>query len=334
MQYLPSLKNMGVEVTVFPLLREDYIRRLYSGQPTSWLDVAVDYFRQVIRLFQARSFDCLWIEKEIFPNLPAWGEQLLQRMRIPYVVDYDDATFHNYDLSASPLKRLLARKIDRVMAGADLVVCGNEYLASRARDAGASRIEVVPAVIDLQRYSVADKPLQNRIVVGWIGAPSTVKYLDLVTPVLADLSIEIPLQLHVVGASFSWPGLDVVSIPWSEDTEVASIQQFDIGVMPLQNTLWERGKCGYKLIQYMACGLPVVGSAVGVNKEIIKDGVNGYLASTMGDWEVALRGLIQNGKLRREMGAAGRRDVEQKYCMQVTAPKMAELFGSVVGRAR
>jgi glycosyltransferase involved in cell wall biosynthesis len=334
MQYLPSLKNMGVEVTSYPLLREDYIRRLYSGRPTFWLDVAVDYFRQVIRLFQAGSFDCLWIEKEIFPNLPAWAEQMLQRMHIPYVVDYDDATFHNYDLSASPLKRLLARKIDKVMAGADVVVCGNEYLASRARDAGASRIEVMPTVIDLQRYIVADKPLQNRIVVGWIGAPSTVKYLDLVAPVLAELSIEFPLQLQVVGAFFSWHGLDVVTIPWSEDTEVASIQQFDIGIMPLRDTPWERGKCGYKLIQYMACGLPVVGSAVGVNKALIQPGVNGYLASTGGEWDAALRGLIQNGDLRRKMGAVGRVHVEQKYCLQVTAHKVAELFEFVVGRAR
>lgn len=334
MQYLPFLGESGVEVTVCPLLRDDYIRRLYAGQPTLWLSVAADYFRQAVRLFQARSFDCLWIEKEIFPNLPGWAEQMLRGMRIPYVVDYDDATFHNYDLSASPLKHLLARKIDRVMAGADLVVCGNEYLADRAREAGAARIEVVPTVIDLQRYTVVDRTPRERIIIGWIGAPSTVKYLDLVAPVLADLSIEFPLQLHVVGAPFSWPGLDVIGIPWFEDTEVASIQQFDIGIMPLRDTPWEQGKCGYKLIQYMACALPVVGSAVGVNKEIIQPGANGYCASTLADWELALRDLIRDAELRYKMGATGRATVEQKYCLQVTAPKVAELFQIMAGPER
>lgn len=334
MQYVPLLKDMGVAVTVCPLLRDDYIRRLYAGLPTSWPDVAVDYFKQAVQLFRAKSFDCLWIEKEIFPNLPAWGEQMLRSMRIPYVVDYDDATFHNYDLSPSPLKRLLAWKIDRVMAGADLVVCGNRYLAGRAREAGASWVEVVPTVIDLQRYAVLAKTPHDRIVIGWIGAPSTVKYLDQVAPVLAVLSTEFPLQLHVVGAAFSWPGLEVVTIPWSEDTEVASIQKFDIGIMPLSDTPWVQGKCGYKLIQYMACGLPVVGTAVGANKEIIQPGVNGYLAGTAEEWEVALRGLIGDGGLRQKMGVAGRAEVELKYCLQVTAPQMAGMLRAVGGRKR
>lgn len=334
MQYLPFLEERGVEVVVHPLLRDDYIRRLYAGRRTSWLAVAADYFRQAVQLFRAGSFDCLWIEKEIFPNLPCWAEQMLRIMRIPYVVDYDDATFHNYDLSTSPLRRLLARKIDRVMAGADLVVCGNEYLANRARDAGAAHIEIVPTVIDLQRYNVIDKPSRERIIIGWIGAPSTVKYLDLVAPVLTELSVEFPLQLHVVGASFSWPGLDVVTVPWSEDTEVSSIQQFDIGIMPLRDTPWESGKCGYKLIQYMACGLPVVGSAVGVNKEIIQTGTNGYWASTQEDWKRALRELIKNENLRYRMGAAGRVDVERKYCLQVTVPRMVKLFQMVSGEQR
>lgn len=332
MQYLPLLSDMGIEVTACPLLRDDYIRRLYSGQPTSWMNVTVDYFRRVVQLFRAGQFDCLWIEKEIFPNLPSWGEQVFNFLGIPYVVDYDDATFHNYDLSGARLKRLLAQKIDKVMARADLVVCGNEYLASRARDAGASCVEVVPTVIDMPRYTVVEKASRDYLVVGWIGAPSTVKYLDQVAPVLTELSGEFRLQLHVVGAPFSWPGLDVKSVAWSEVTEVASIQEFDIGIMPLLSTPWEFGKCGYKLIQYMACGLPIVGSAVGVNRDIIKPGINGYLANTVEEWRTALRALFVDGELRQTLGAAARVEVEKKYCLQVTVPKVAKIFNSVVAR--
>lgn len=325
-QYAPILQAMGIEVEVSPLLSDNYIRRLYAGQATNWLGVFHDYLMRAVRLLSAKKFDLLWIEKELFPNLPAWFEQALSALAIRYVVDYDDAIFHNYDLSPHPAKRLLIDKIDKVMRHSALVVCGNAYLAERAHSAGARHVEIIPTVIDLERYAVGGPLSRDYFIIGWIGSPSTAKYLDLVAPALKALAAEFPLRLRVIGAEFSWPGLDIDYRSWTEDSEVEEIQDFDIGIMPLIDSSWERGKCGYKLIQCMACGKPVIASPVGVNREIVVDGVNGYLASTVDEWIEAFRALFLDAQDRVAMGAQGRRFVEEKYCLQVTTPRLAQLF--------
>jgi glycosyltransferase involved in cell wall biosynthesis len=328
-QYTPFLRYSGIEVEVSPLLRDDYLKRFYARQKTRWAAILADYLKQAVRSMHARRFDLLWIEKELFPNLPAWFEQALSALGIRYVVDYDDAVFHNYDLSLHPLKRILADKIDRVMRSSALVVCGNEYLAERARFAGARRVEVIPTTVDMERYRTAAPQAHDRIVVGWIGSLTTVIHLQLVADALRELASEFPLRLCVVGAQFAAPGIDIDCRPWSEDTEVGELQQFDIGIMPLIDTPFVRGKCGYKLIQYMAAGKPVVASPVGMNLEIVEHGRCGYLASTSDEWLSALRALCANSEARQSMGAQGRLTVEQRYCLQVTGPRIAQLFHEI-----
>ena len=290
-QYVPIWQAMGIDLQVSPLLRDDYIRRLYAKQATDWFAVINDYLKQAVRLLGARKFDLLWIEKELFPNLPAWFEQALSAFNIPYVVDYDDAIFHNYDLSKNPVKKLLSDKIDKVMRNSALVVCGNTYLAERAHSAGSRHVEIVPTVVDLDRYAVVESKIRPVLVVGWIGSPSTVKYLEAILPALKIAATDFPLQLRVIGAPYAAPGLDIDCRSWSEESEVSQIQDFDVGIMPLPDSPWERGKCGYKLIQYMACGRPMVASPVGVNREIVGHGNNGYLASTVDEWVQAFRVL-------------------------------------------
>lgn len=328
-QYVPILQAMDIEVEVSSLLSDDYIRRLYAKQTTNWFGVFRDYLMQAVRLLSAKKFDLLWIEKELFPNFPAWFEQALRALSIRYVVDYDDAIFHNYDLNPHPVKRFLVDKIDKVMRSSVLVICGNAYLAERARSAGAHQVEIIPTVINLDRYEVVSPILRDRFVIGWVGSPSTAKYLDIVAPTLMVLAKEFPIQLRVIGAQFAWPGLDVDCRHWEEGSEVNEIQDFDIGIMPLIDSPWERGKCGYKLIQYMACGKPVIASPVGVNQEIAGNNINGYLASTDDDWAYAFRALFSGVRNRAAMGAQGRKFVEEKYCLQVTAPRLAQLFQCV-----
>ena len=329
-QYLPDLQSQGIEIEVSPLLSDGYLKRLYAKQATNWRGVINDYLKQMVRLLTVRDYDLLWIEKELFPNLPPWFEQVLARRGVRYVADYDDAVFHNYDQSLNPLKRLVRNKIDSVMQHAALVVCGNSYLAERACCAGARRVEVIPTVVDLNRYAVVKPREHGKLVIGWIGSPSTVKYLDLVAEPLKELARELPVQLRVVGASCAVPGLDVVCRTWTEAGEAEEIQQFDLGIMPLADSPWERGKCGYKLIQYMACGLPVVASPVGVNTEIVAHGVNGFLAQSQDEWLTAIRALSTDAASRRDIGARGRRSVEQNYCLQVTAPRLARLFHEIL----
>ncbi|GAB3539472.1 glycosyltransferase family 4 protein [Noviherbaspirillum agri] len=223
------------------------------------------------------------------------------------------------------------------MAKAALVVAGNNYLAQRARDAGAICVEVVPTVIDLNRYpssiKASDIGEPPRIV--WIGSPSTAQYLELLREPLNSLSGRLPFIFRVVGASAPDLGnVQVEEVSWTESSEVASIHACDVGVMPLVDSFWERGKCGYKLIQYAACGLPVVASNVGANSEIVQQGKNGYLAETPTDWSEALGALLLDKSLRSRLGSTGRAMVEQTYSIQQTGARMAKLLRLIAASYR
>jgi len=213
-----------------------------------------------------------------------------------------------------------------LMARADLVLAGNEYLASRARCAGANSVEIMPTVVHLDRYNISDA--DNSVpVIGWIGSPATQHFLGAIKEPIAHVAAEAGLQFVGIGANdlpFSGPWC--CTKPWSENNEAEAIGCIDIGVMPLPDNPWERGKCGYKLIQYMAAGKPVIASPVGVNANIVRHGENGFLASTAEEWEKALRTLVADKALRERMGRAGRRRVEEEFCFSVTAPRLVSLF--------
>jgi glycosyltransferase involved in cell wall biosynthesis len=254
------------------------------------------------------------------------------------VVDYDDALFHQYDQHRSAwVRRLLGGKIARVMRGAHLVTAGNAYLADYARRAGAPRVEIIPTVIDLERYPPAGvRPASDTpFTIGWIGSPSTAKYLLAIAPALAEVCAGGRGVVRLIGAGpVDLPGVPVEVLPWNGSTEVEELKRFDVGIMPLPDEPWERGKCGFKLIQYMACGLPVVASPIGVNMEIVEQGVNGYLAETTAEWVQALNTLLLDADLRKRMGQAGRKKVEQEYSLQVTGPRLAGRIKSIIVQIR
>lgn len=321
--------SAGLDIVVAPLLDDDYVSALYTGKPRPLARIGIAYLKRLATLLTTHRYDLLWIEKELFPNLPATFEQLIVGLGRRYVVDYDDAVFHNYDHHTNAYFRsMLAHKIDRVMKYSSLVVAGNRYLAERACRAGAHRVEILPTVVDLERYrDIPAKKGKKEFNIGWIGTPITSSYIKHIHGPLKALAASEQARVILVGASHNpIPGVDVELRPWSEIDEAAEIQRFDVGIMPLPDEPWERGKCGYKLIQYMACGKPVIGSPVGANTEIIQDGVNGFLVQTEREWHRALVTLRDNHQLREEMGKAGRRLVEERYCLSVTAPRLLELL--------
>jgi glycosyltransferase involved in cell wall biosynthesis len=330
-QYLSYLSHAEHEITVAPLFGDDYVRGLYSGK-ISRLAVLKAYFARIRIILKARQFDLVWLEYEMLPWLPSWVELNLLPKKFPLVVDYDDAVFHRYDQHRFGLvRKVLGNKIDAVMRRADIVMAGNAYLATRAKQAGAMRVELLPTVVDASRYAVIDKKDSSLITIGWIGQPSTAKYLVQLMPVLEKIMIKHSACVVAIGpkpAQFQHLPVEVRS--WSEETEVVEIQQFDIGIMPLSESLWERGKCGYKLIQYMACGKPVVATPIGVNCVIVQHGINGFLASTEAEWCESLDQLCQDAALRKRMGDEGRKMMEQHYSLQVAAPRLAELLRSAV----
>lgn len=333
-QYLPFLHQQGFEVNVCSLLNDQYIQKLYVGRRSS-LSIAFAYLQRLFQLITAQNYDLIWLEKEAFPWIPSLLESLLLKSKIPYVVDYDDATFHRYDQHTSPVVRqLLGQKIDRVMSQAALVIVGNSYLAARAKAAGANHVEILPTVVDLVRYPVSPYPKQ-RFTIGWIGSPLKASaYFEAIQSALREICKDGSAQVVAIGAgTMELAGVPVVVKPWNEATEVSDMQQFNVGIMPLTDTPFERGKCGFKLIQYMACARPAIGSPVGINQKIIQHGVNGYTASTPEEWIDALQKIKADPELAQRMGVEGRTLVEKAYCLQVVAPKLAELLLQAAHRA-
>ena len=326
-QYLPYLRQHGFEIDVVPLLNDNYLQVRYAAGRRSTIHVVPGYVRRWLR-FRRRDYDLLWTEKEAFPWIPWWIEALSLPKAIPYVVDYDDAEFHRYDThSLAPVRFLLGRKIDKVMRCAAMVIAGNAYIAERARQAGAAGVEWLPTVVDLDRYPVVPPPPNEVFTIGWIGTPITAHFLQIVGPALRKISRNGSARLVAIGSGpLVLPDVPVEVVSWSEETEVWNIQQFDVGIMPLSDTPNSRGKCGLKLIQYMACRRPVVGTPVGANSEIIQHGVNGFQATTIEEWVGALEKLRADTALREQMGQAGRRIVEERYSLSVAAPRLASLL--------
>lgn len=328
-QYLPFLESRDIHVSIAPLLSDEYVSGLYWGK-TSMPTICAAYLKRLLGMFRARRFDVIWVEKELLPWLPAWLERSLLPANVPLMVDYDDAIFHRYDQHRFGLvRKLMGRKIDVIMKRANLVIAGNDYLADRARKAGAGRIEYLPTVIDIARYEIV--PAGNRVpvTIGWIGTPWSMRYLSLIGPVIVDICKSGSARFVAVGANAEAIGsLPIEVRPWSEDLEVSEIRQFDVGIMPLPNESFEHGKCGYKLIQYMACGLPVVASPIGVNTTIVRDGIEGFHANEIAHWHEALQRLCIDTDLRRRMGVAGRARVEAEFTLQLAGPRLEALLRS------
>lgn len=337
-QYFPYLKDVaGLQVTSKPLLSNAYVEVLYRSDLRKDRGAIVRAYAKRWALLRRaqRDFDLVWMEKEAFPYLPAWGERLLNRTGVPYIVDYDDATFHQYDSHRRPqIRRLLGGKIAEVMARAATVVVGNHYLGEYARASSAVQVEYLPTAVDLAQYpatSVITPDTNHPFTIGWIGTPLTTAYLTAIRPALERVCHSGRSHLRFVGAgAVDWPELPVDSVLWSEATEAGEIRKFSAGIMPLPDAPFERGKCGYKLIQCMASGVPVVASPVGVNRTLIRHGENGFLAESNDDWVAALERLRDDPPLQERMGQEARRTVEQEFCTKITAPRLATLLRAMV----
>lgn len=335
-QYLPYLQEQGVKVNVQSLLGDEYLQAIYSGRRAGIRDVAPAYLSRVASLLRRGHADVVLVEKELFPMVPAVAELLLLRRSGPFVLDLDDAIFHHYDWRSGLVGLLVGNKIEQLMAASALVTAGNEYLARRAAGAGAARVEILPSVVDLERYPRTSAPPNDRFTIGWIGTPITARYLEQIRPALAAVCAGARARLRVVGAGpeFALEGVPTEVVPWSQASEARELRGFDVGIMPLSDSPWERGKCGLKLIQYMACEKPTVASPVGENTRLITHGVNGFLARTEDEWTGALRTLADDPGLCRAMGAAGRSLVERRYCLRVTAPRLFDLLVSAANSSR
>lgn len=330
-QYIPYLNAQSWEVTVKPLLSNNYIKYLYDKTPLPVTEIIQGYFKRIIQLLSKKKIDLIWLQQELFPWIPSIFENILVRGNIKIVADYDDAFFHRYDQSKNLfVKSLLKYKIDSVMKYADLILAGNDYLIERAK-LNNENVKLFPTVVDIDKFKNSNPIKDNYFTIGWIGSPSTTKYLHIIEDALIEVSRDKDIRVSLIGANnIKISGVSINHINWDENTEVEEISKFDVGIMPLPDNPWERGKCGFKLIQYLSCNIPVIGSSVGVNREIIINGVNGFQANSKEEWIKYFRILKDKKELKIKMGENGRRFVEEKYSLQKNSDKIVSYFGELI----
>ena len=341
-QYLPFLREAGFDVTISSFYTPEFFRLVY--RPGHYVRKAATFLtlarRRVRELGGIDNYDLVLLYREAIPLGPPIIERLIARRGIPIVYDFDDAIFLSNVSEANRAVSFLKNpgRVASVLRLSARVIVGNEFLADYARRYNDA-VTVIPTVVDTHRFvPAAHRSGGDAVpVVGWIGSPTTYPYLESLADVLRQVAERHRFVLKVSGAGrpVRMPGIDVQEVPWSLADEVRLFNTCDIGVYPLPDDDWSRGKCGFKAIQCMACGVPVVAAAVGVNREIVEDGVNSFLAATPAEWVEKLGRLLSDPVLRGRMAEAGRRTIEARYALDVTAPRLAAVLASAVrDRAR
>ena len=341
-QYLPYLRDAGFDVTISSFYTPEFFQVVYQrGQYTKKAALfLVSAWRRFRELFSVGQYDLVWLYREAIPLGPPIVESMIARRGIPIVYDFDDAIFLPNVSEANKAISFLKKpeRVATILRQSRRVVVGNEFLAAYARQFNDA-VTVIPTAVDTDRFTprtdVAGNP-DRELVVGWIGSPTTFPYLEALAGVLRDVAAAHPFTLKVSGAGrpVRFDGLKVDEVPWSLANEVNLFNTLDVGVYPLTDDQWSKGKCGFKAIQCMACGVPVVAAAVGVNREIIVDGVNSFLASTPAEWVEKIGRLLTDGDLRGRMAASGRKTIEERYSLRVTAPEIAAVLASALDRPR
>lgn len=311
------LKN-GIIVKYMPLLGDDYIDSLYSGNRIKKNLLAIFYIfkRFLFLLFNISKYDHIVIEAELFPHFNFGLDYFFVKKMKSFSLDFDDNISANYQNTSKQFK------IPKLVSLARFVTVGNHWYLSEFK----GNLIYLPTVIDIDKYPIHNLEKKELSLV-WIGSPSTVKYLKILEGVLVRLSEKHNFVLKIIGGKIELNNkIKVNNIPWSAETENMELASSTIGVMPLTKTYWENGKCGFKLIQYMASGLPVIGSDLPANKEIIENKINGYVAYNEEDWFSNLDFLLSNHDTCLKMGEKSRQRVEQAYSYQVWGEKYANII--------
>jgi glycosyltransferase involved in cell wall biosynthesis len=336
-QYIEPLRTLGIDCEVRPLLDPETVKILYRpGYLARKAGVVLRGALARLRdLASARSFDAVFVHREAYPLGYPLVERLLGVLGLPYLFDFDDAIYLSNASAANrfiaPLK--FAQKTAVIAKHAALVIAGNQHLAQWARQFNQN-VQVIPTTIDTQRYAPVPRRREGPLCLGWSGSVTTIEHLRPLSPVLRRLQQQHGVRLRVIGdPSFSIEGASVEALSWSEDREVDDLSQLDIGVMPLPDEEWARGKCGLKALQYMGLGIPTVMSPVGVNSEIASGGA-AQLASTEAEWESILTGLLRDETARLALGKAGRQRVIERYSIEANLPAYAEAIRRVARGAR
>lgn len=331
-QYVPYFESNGIKCIVRPFVSSKFYKIIYKkGFYLQKIAFFVQSsFRRLLDIFIATKSDIIFVHLEAFPFGPPLFEWIFKKIGKKIIYDLDDAI---YIRNASPANRFLKylkypSKIKNILKIADHVITCNEYLAVYASKYNKN-VTVIPTSVNTEKFTPKIKEAAGDITIGWIGSYSTGRYLEELRSVFYCLAKQYKFVLKIIGAGevgIESQGINLIKLDWSLADEIQQFQSLDIGVYPLPDNEWTRGKTGFKTIQYMSVGIPCVVSNVGTNRCIVQDGVNGYLAKTEEDWVEKISKLIEDAELRKKIGLAGRRTVEEKFSLKVNALKNLEII--------
>jgi|Tabmets5t2r1_1033131.scaffolds.fasta_scaffold00014_6 hypothetical protein len=324
-----ELGRYGVEMRHAPLLSEEEDHLFHSGGVATRARTLLAARSRLARLLEARAdWDVALVQRQV-DLMPSLRLERLAAEGKRVVLDVDDAIWHDGSAAAGghPLARLkgTARKVRWLARRAQKVIAGNELLAEWL-SAYSPHVVVIPSLVDPRLIPARVHSPGGRVVLGWLGSPSTARSLTAVAGALTRTAgiLRTPTELRVVGGPAPRvSGIDVRQQPWSPQSERAFLDEVDIGLMPLPDNEWTRGKCAYKALQYMAAGVPVVADDVGVSARVIGHGQGGLIARGVDEWTEHLVALATNPALRARLGGAGRQRVEQDFSVEAWAPELA-----------
>lgn len=335
-QYLDYLSKNGFNITFSNLLSKQDYSYYYkkSNCPKKFKLVLKSILKRYSQLRSASKYDLILISREGFMLGNSYFERQFAK-RAKVIFDYDDAIWITSTVSANNqwLRFLKSpNKTRKIIGVSKMVFAGNQYLAEYAKRFN-NNVKIVPTTIDTNKYIPAYNIKKDRICIGWSGSFSTIVHFKTCVETLKLIKEKYGDKVYfkVIGnENYYNTELDIQGLPWREETEIRELQEIDIGIMPLPNDEWSRGKCGLKGLQYMALAIPTIMSSVGVNMEIIQDSENGFLASNITEWVEKLSLLIDSDELRKTIGSNGRKTVVSKFSVEANKNLYLQYFNEVI----
>jgi len=339
-QYIPFLQQNGYGCKLSPLVTEADDKVMYAEEKyfQKFLVLVKSFVRRLRILRMASTYDIIFIQREAYLLGSTFFERRFKRSGAKIVFDFDDAIWlmdvSDVNKRFSWMKR--PSKTAEIIAISDIVIAGNSYLAEYATGYNPN-VCIIPTTVDTDKFQRKDSTrTKDSICIGWTGSHTTIKHFALAIPVLTELKKKYGDKIYfkVIGdSSYSYPELNIQGIKWDQETEVEDLLEIDIGLMPLPDDIWSKGKCGLKSLEYMSLCIPPVISPVGVNPEIVVDGVNGFLAKTNEEWVNKLSMLIESPEMRKKIGEKGRETVVERYSVRSQRGTYLKLFNGLIEKA-
>jgi len=333
-QWKPYLEKEGIEIDFFSFADKDLLKQLKQpgNNISKFFGMLKAFLRSTRNVLKSKDYDVVYIHRAICIAGPAFLERLLSFLKRPIVFDFDDSIWLLHTAAENRFFGWLKfpGKTKTICRLSSHIVVGNSFLADYARQFNPN-VTIVPTSVDTERFKTTlQKPLSEKVVIGWTGSSTSQTYLEMFDNVLRELVKRRRVEIRVHSdREPDLHGVPYVWRSWSAETEVEELSQFDIGIMPMPDDKWARGKCAMKALLYMAMDTPAICTAVGANREVIQHGENGMLAMTESEWLNCFEVLIDDAELRVKLGKAGRKTIVEHYSAKACAAKFAEVIRKV-----